>query len=73
MLRNKTISVPLKHLSSFWRLPKIQLIICKVQLKLKCMTQCVLASAGTDVYSDNVIFTNKDTKVYVKSNFISKR
>ena len=51
----------------------MQLIICKVQLKLKCMTQCVLASAGTDVYSDNIIFTNKDTKVYVKSNFISKR
>ena len=51
----------------------MQLIICKVELKLKCMSHCVLASADTDVYSDNIIFTNKDTKVYVKSNFISKR
>ena len=45
------------------------LITCKVELKLKWKKHCVLTVAGTDdnndVNSDNIIFTIKDTKLYV--------
>ena len=34
ILKNKIIAVPLKYLSNFWRLLEMQLINCKVQLKL---------------------------------------
>ena len=35
ILRNATIDVSLKHLSNFWRSFKMQLMNCKIELKLK--------------------------------------
>ena len=44
------------------------LINCKVELKLKWSNYCVLSAAGIDNANgndDNIIFTNKNTKLYV--------
>ena len=44
------------------------MINCKVKLKLKWTKQCVLFVLGTeniDANSNNVVFTTKDTKLYV--------
>ena len=44
------------------------MINCKVELKLKWTKYCVLSAAGNDKItadSNNVIFTIKDTKLYV--------
>ena len=61
--------MPLKFLSNFWRLLKIPLINCKVKLKFKWTKYCVLFSAGNENLNDNnannIIFTIKDTKLYV--------
>ena len=40
--------MPLIYLSIFWRLLKIPLINCKVELKLRWTSYCVLSVAGTD-------------------------
>ena len=42
-------------------------INCKVELKLKWTKYCILSEAGADISnanSNNIIFTNKDTKLY---------
>ena len=85
ILKNATIAVPLKYLSNFWRSLEMPLINCKVELKLRWSKHCVLSVAGTDnANSDNddnnIIFTIKDTKLYVPvvtlsanyQNFLSK-
>ena len=44
------------------------LINCKVELKLKWTKYCVLSAAGAanaNADSNNIIFTIKDTKLYV--------
>ena len=44
------------------------LINCKVELKLKWKKYCVLSAAGNDntnANPNNIIFTIKDTKLYV--------
>ena len=46
------------------------LINCKVELKLRWKKHCVLSVAGTDNANgnnddNNIIFTMKDTKIYV--------
>ena len=44
------------------------LINCKVELKLKWTMYCVLSTAGADnndADSNNIIFTTKDTKLYI--------
>ena len=53
-----------------WRSPEMPLINCKVELKLKWTKNCVLAAAGADIIDNNnnnanIIFTIKDTKLYV--------
>ena len=68
ILKNATIAVPLKYLSNFWGSLELPLINWKVELKLKCSKCCVLPAAGNDNTSanlDNIIFTIKDTKLYV--------
>ena len=85
ILKNVTIAVPSKYLSRFWRSLEMILINCKVELKLRWSKHCVLSVAGTDnANSDNddnnIIFTIKDTKLYVPvvtlsenyQNFLSK-
>ena len=60
--------MPLKHLSNFWISLEMPLINCKVELKLKWTKYCVLSAAGADVNgndNDNIIFTIKDTKLYL--------
>ena len=56
VLANAKITVPLKYLSNFWKSLKVQLINCKV------------AAAGADntyVNPSKIVFTIKDTKLYV--------
>ena len=68
VLRNAKLAVPLKCSSNFWRSVKIALIISKVEIKLKWTKNCVLSANGNDNESNNannIIFTTKDTKVYV--------
>ena len=67
IFKNWTVAVPLKYLSKFWRSLEIPLINCKAELKSKWANNCVLAAAGIDNIkaNDNIIFTIKDTKLYV--------
>ena len=68
IFKNATNVVPLKYLSNFWRLLEMSLIKCKIELKLKWTKQCVLAPVGVDnddATSNNIIFTTKNTKLYV--------
>ena len=44
------------------------LVNCKIELKLKWANNCVFTAAGADNANDrddNIIFTIKDTKLYV--------
>ena len=69
ILKNAKITVPLKCLRNFWRLLEKSLINCKVELKFKWTKYCVLSAPAADNVnnrdSDNIIFTIKDTKLYV--------
>ena len=68
ILRNIAIAVPLKCLRNFWISLEIPLISCGVELKLKGTEYCLLSAAGADNTAtnlDNIIFTIKDTKLYV--------
>ena len=67
VLRDATTAVPLQYLSRFWRSLEILLINCKVELKLKWITHCVLTVLGngnTSTNPDDTIFVIKDTKLY---------
>ena len=46
IIKNAAIAAPLKYLSDFWRLLKMPLINCKVELKLKWAKYCVLSVMG---------------------------
>ena len=73
---NATTAVPLKYLSTFWRSIEILLANCKVDLKLKLTMYYVLSVAGNYNHNDRddeIISTIKDTKLYVRDKFISKR
>ena len=77
ILKDATITVPLKYLSNLWRSPEMPLINCKVELKLKWTKYCVLSASGNDNVnnddSNNIIFTIKDTKLYVPAVTLSAR
>ena len=61
VLTNATIAVPLKYLSNFWRS-----LNCKIEFKLKWTNYFVLSAAGAaNTNSNNIIFTIKDTKLFV--------
>ena len=67
ILKNATIALPLKCLSNFWRLFKIPLINCKIELILKWTKYYVLSTVGNDntnANPNNITFTMKDTKLY---------
>ena len=67
-LKNVTIAMPLKYLSNFWRSLETRLINCKVELNLKWTRYCVLTATGADnndANSNDIIFTIKDTKLYI--------
>ena len=77
-LKNATIVVPLKYLSNFWRSLEMPLINCNVEIKLRSTKHCVLFVAGTDNANgnnddNNIIFTIKDTKLYVTVVTLSAR
>ena len=68
ILKNVTITAPLKCLSNFGRSLKIPLINCKIELKSKKTKYCVLFANGNDNVNDNAnstSFTIKDTELYV--------
>ena len=58
ILKNATTAIPLKYLSNFWRPLEIPSINCKVELKFRW-------TKHVNVDSSNIIFTIKDTKLYV--------
>ena len=79
--------VPLKYLSNFWKSLEMPFTNCKAESKLTWTKFCVLSAPGNDNGNDNdnansiIIFTIKDTKLYVpvailsareKSKFLSK-
>ena len=62
ILKSAKITVPLKHLSNFWRSLETPLINWKVELKLKWTKHCVLSVPCTDNANcnnddNNIIFT----------------
>ena len=67
----------IKIFNRFWRSLEMQLINCEVELKLKWSKYCVLSAAGVDNVNgnanDNIIFTIKDTKLYVPVVTLSAR
>ena len=69
--KHATNTVPLKYLSNIKRSLEMALINCKVEIKLKWTKYCVLSVAGTENdanhnnNANNIIFTIKDTKLYV--------
>ena len=70
ILKNATTAVPLRYLSNFWKSLEMPLINCQVELKLRWAKPCALSLGSTDnsnVNNDdnNIIFTIKDTKLYV--------
>ena len=76
ILENATITVPLKYLNSFWTSLQMPPINCKIELKHKWTKYCVLPAAGNDNTNANpndIIFTIKDTKLYVPTETLSAR
>ena len=66
--RNIAVAVLLKYISNFVGSPEMQLINCKIELKLMLTMYCVLASNGSenaDANSNNVTFTIKGKTLYV--------
>ena len=78
ILKNARIAASLKYLSNFWRSLEMPLINCTVELKLKWTKYCVFSADGNDneiANADNansIIFTIKDTKLYVPVVTLSK-
>ena len=76
---HETISVSLNYLTKFWRSLKIPLINCKLKLKLNWTKYCVLSATGNENFinnngnAHNIIFTTKDTKLYVAVVTLSTR
>ena len=70
-LKNATIVVPLKSLSSFWRSLEMSLVNCKAELKCRWTIYCVLSvssnqnNVNENPNANNTIFTIKVTKLYV--------
>ena len=76
ILKNATIAVQSKYLSNFLRSLEMLLINCKVKTTLKWTNYCVLSAAGAGNVSnmdDKIIFTIKDTKLYVPVVTLSTR
>ena len=67
-LKNAAIAEPLKYPRNFQTSLEMPLINCKIELKLKWTKHCVLVAAGgvdNDNANSDIIFTVKDTKLYV--------
>ena len=76
ILKDATIAVPLKHLSNFWRSLEMPLFNCKIEWKLKWSKYYVLSTGpndNTNANPDYIIFTIKDTKLYVPVVTLSAR
>ena len=72
ILEDATITVTLKYLGNFWRSLEMLLINLEVELKLKWTKYCVLLQ-NTNANPNNIIFTIKDTKLYVSGVTLSAR
>ena len=75
-LRIAAIPLPLKYLSNFSRLVEMSLINSKIKLKLTLREYCVISAAGADdtnANDNNIIFTIKDTRLYVAVVTLSAR
>ena len=78
ILKNAAIAVLLRYLGNFSRSLEILLINSKVKLKLKWIKDCVLSVLGNEnddanVDSNNIIFTIKDTKLFVRVVTLSEK
>ena len=65
IVRSTPIAMLLKYLSKFWRSLEIPLINCQVELKLKWKNHCGLSAVAADASSNKIIFTIKNSKLYV--------
>ena len=66
--RNAAIAVTLKYLNNFWQSLEMPSINCKVEVKLKWIKYCALASIGNNNHganSNHTIFVINDAKLYV--------
>ena len=78
ILKNAAIAVLLRYLGNFSRSLEILLINSKVKLKLKWIKDCVLSVLGNEnddanLDSNNIIFTIKDTKLFVRVVTLSEK
>ena len=74
ILKNGTVAVPLKYLRNFWGSLETPLINCKVELKLKWTSHCVLAGIDNVTGNkNNIIFIIKGTKLYVSVVILSAK
>ena len=78
ILKNAAIAVLLRYLGNFSRSLEILLINSKVKLKLKWIKDCVLSVLGNEnddanLDSNNIIFTIKDTKLFVRAVTLSEK
>ena len=64
ILKNAAISVPLKYRSNFWRSFEMVLMIYKLQWT-KFWVLDAAGANNADSSSNNILFTIKDTKLYV--------
>ena len=75
ILRNATIALPLKYLSNFWRSLEMLLINCKVEWTKYCVFSAGVTEnvVNENAKANNIIFTIKDTKLYVPIVTLSAR
>ena len=59
---NVEITIPLKHLSNFWKSLDLPLIDCELQLDLSWKKDCVLMEQNNNITGTNFMITN--TKRY---------
>ena len=60
---NVEVTIPLKHLSNFWRLLDLPLINCEIELDLSWKKDCVLIQHHDNITGTNFMITS--TKLYV--------
>ena len=74
ILKNLTIAVSLIYRSNFWRSVKMTLVNSKVELKFKWRNPYNSSAAGAENANanSNIIFTIKDTKLYVPAVTLSE-
>ena len=72
--KDAEIMVPLKYLSSFWRILEMPLINCKVNLTLKWPKDCVITNSegeGKLSITERKLYVSVATQVRIMQNYFS--